>query len=248
MKLLGIVGGIGPESTIDYYQALIAGWRGRTGDNSYPPMVITSIDLTRLRGYFEVGDLASAAAYQVEEVERLAQAGAQFAILAANTAHLVFDEVARRSRLPMISIVEATADDVQRRGMRRVGLLGTRYTMKGPIYPDVLARHGIAVAIPAEDDIEVVHQTYFDELVPGIFKPETRARFVGIIERMRERDGIEAVILGGTELPLLFKAGGGAGGGDQRVGESGTVLLDTTRIHVARILDAMLEGGPEATR
>jgi len=230
VKILGLVGGIGPESTIDYYQALIAGWRARTADNSYPPMVIDSINLTRLRGYFEAGDTASATEYLVEEVERLARAGAEVAILAANTAHLVFDEVSARARIPMISIVEATGDEVRRLGMTRVGLLGTRYTMKGPIYPDVLGRRGLAVAIPDEAGIEVVHQAYFDELVPGIFRPETRARFIGIIDRMKERDGIEAVILGGTELPLLF-----------REGEKPSVpLLDTTRIHVARILDVML--------
>ncbi len=230
MKLLGIVGGIGPESTIDYYQALIAGWRERTGDNSYPPMVIDSIDLTRLRGYFEAGDNAAATAYLIEEVRRLERAGVEVAILAANTAHLVFDAVSAAARIPMISIVEATGDEVRRLGMTRVGLLGTRYTMKGPIYPDVLGRRGLAVAIPDDADIEVVHQAYFDELVPGIFKPETRARFIGIIARMKTRAGIEAVILGGTELPLLF-----------REGEKPAVpLLDTTRIHVTRILDAML--------
>ena len=238
MKILGIVGGIGPESTIDYYQALIAGWRARTADNSYPPMVIDSIDLTRLRGYFEVGDNASATEYLVEEVERLARSGAGMAILAANTAHLVFDPVAARSRIPMISIVEATADEVLRLGMKRVGLLGTRYTMKGPIYPDVLGLRGLAVALPADDDIEVVHQAYFEELVPGIFLPETRARFMAIIDRMQARDAIEGVILGGTELPLLFKDGGA----------TSVPLLDTTRIHVARILDAMLDGAPGESR
>ena len=230
MKLLGIVGGIGPESTIDYYQALIAGWRARTGDNSYPPIVIDSIDLTRLRGYFEVGDHAAATEYLVEEVRRLERAGAGVAILAANTAHLVFDQVAAQVRVPMISIVEATGDEVRRLGMTRVGLLGTRYTMKGPIYPDVLGRRGIAVAIPADDDIEIVHQAYFDELVPGIFKPETRARFIALIERMKARDRIEAVILGGTELPLLFKEGA----------TPSVPLLDTTRIHVDAVLRAAL--------
>jgi aspartate racemase len=230
MKILGIVGGIGPESTVDYYQALIAGWRARTADNSYPPMVIDSINLTRLRGYFEAGDNASATEYLVEEVGRLERSGAEVAILAANTAHLVFDQVSARARIPMISIVEATGDETRRLGMKRVGLLGTRYTMKGPIYPDVLGRHGLAVAIPDDADIEVVHQAYFDELVPGVFRPETRARFIGIIDRMKTRDGIEAVILGGTELPLLFKEGD----------KPGVPLLDTTRIHVARVLDAML--------
>jgi aspartate racemase len=227
MKSLGIVGGIGPESTIDYYRLLLARFRERSGEAANLPLFINSIDLESLRALVEAGRLTDMAEVLISAVERLARAGVDLGFLAANTAHIVFDEVQRRSPIPLVSIVEATCEEAHARGLKRVGLLGTRFTMQGRFFPDVFLRRGISVVIPEPAEQEYVHDRYFAEWVPGIFLPETRAEVLAIIDRLCRREGIEAVILGGTELPLLLRD----------AGESPVPLLDTTHIHVEAILD-----------
>ena len=229
MKTLGIIGGIGPGSTIDYYRLLVAAYRSERPDGSYPPIIIDSIDLSRLLALVEADRLAELAAWLLEELGRLARAGADFAILASNTPHIVFDDLRRRSPLPLISIVEAAAAEATRTGVTSIGLLGTRFTMQGRFYPEVFARRGIAVRAPAPDDAEWVHAKYMGELLAGEFRDETRAGLLGVIERLRE-DGAEAVLLAGTELPLLLRDAAGPG----------VPLLDTTQIHVRRAVREML--------
>jgi aspartate racemase len=137
VKTAGIVGGIGPESTIAYYRTLVAEYRRRVQDGSYPPLLINSIDLTRMIGLIGAGKLETVAEYLAGEVARLARAGADFAVFASNTPHIVFDDVRRRVTIPLLSIVEAAADVARALGRRRVGLLGTRFTMEGSFYPSV---------------------------------------------------------------------------------------------------------------
>ena len=232
MKTLGVVGGIGPGSTIDYYRLLVAEYRAARPDGSYPPIIIDSIDLSRLLALVEADRVAELADWLRHELERLARAGADFALLASNTPHLVFDELRRRAPLPLISIVEASAAAATRAGVTRVGLLGTRFTMLGRFYPEVFARRGIVVRAPSPDDVEWVHARYMGELVPGEFREETRAGFLAVIARLKE-DGAEAVLLAGTELPLLLRDAAGAS----------LPLLDTTRIHVRRAVREMLGDG-----
>src|SRR3981081_2537002 len=119
MKVAGIIGGIGPESTIEYYRLIIAAWRERRNDGSYPAVIINSIDLTRMRSLIEANALGDLVAYLVEEGKRLGRAGADLAAIGANTPHIVFDEIRRRSPIPLVSIVEATCDDVRSRGLAR---------------------------------------------------------------------------------------------------------------------------------
>jgi aspartate racemase len=157
MRVAGIIGGIGPESTIEYYRLIIAAWRERRNDGSYPAMIINSIDLTSMRSLIEANALADLTACLVEEVKRLGRAGADFAALAAHTPHIVFDEIRRRSPIPLVSIVEATCDDVQSRGLKRVGLFGTRFTMQGHFYPDVFSRAGITLFVPTTDEQAWIH-------------------------------------------------------------------------------------------
>jgi aspartate racemase len=229
MTLLGLVGGIAPESTIAYYRLLVAGYRARVPD-AYPRMVINSIDLTRLLALASANDLPGLTAFLGAEVERLAQAGADLGCFASNTPHLVFEAVQERSPIPLVSIVEATADRVMALGLNRVGLLGTRFTMEAPFYPNVLSRRRIAVHPPEGPDREYVHRVYMTELVNGTFLPETRAGLLAVIDRLKTRSGVEAVILGGTELPLIL---------DPHT-PSPVPLLDTTAIHVDEILRRIL--------
>jgi aspartate racemase len=229
MKTVGLVGGIAPESTIEYYRLLIAEHRSRVADGSYPTILIDSIDLARMIGYVERGELETLAAYLAAEVARLAAAGADFGALASNTPHIVFDEVRRRSPIPLVSIVEATADEARSLRLTRLGLFGTRFTMQAPFYPDVFRARGLTVCAPAAEEQAYIHERYFSELVKGVFEPETREQLLAIAQRMRERDGIEGIILGGTELPLALRG----------AASPGLPFLDTTRIHVTTIAAEM---------
>src|SRR6476661_3411866 len=129
MKTLGVIGGIGPESTIDYYRSIISVYRAQKNDNSYPAFILNSIDLSKAVAFIEADDLRQLADYLALEVARLARAGADFALLAANTPHIVFDEVQKQSPIPLISIVEATRDHARSLGLARLALFGTRFTM-----------------------------------------------------------------------------------------------------------------------
>ena len=230
MKTVGIIGGIGPESTIEYYRFIIAGYRERKGDASYPSIIINSIDLNRLIAWMNADELDDAAAYLVHEVEKLARAGADFGALASNTPHIVFDQVRARSPIPLISIVESACDAVQALGIKRVGLLGTRFTMQGRFYPEVFSKAGINLIVPDKTEQDYVHEKYMGELLNNIFLPETRDGLLAIVDRMKHRDCVEAVILGGTELPLILR----------EAGDRGLPFLDTTRIHVERIVQELL--------
>ncbi len=230
MKTLGIIGGIGPESTVDYYRLIIAAYRKQRQDGSYPAIIINSIDLNKVRDLVTANALADLTEYLVAEVQRLARAGADFGLLAANTPHIVFDDLRRQSPIPLISIVEATCEAAKALALRRLGLLGTRFTMQGRFFPDVFAREGITLVVPAPDEQDYVHDKYMGELVNGIFLPETREGLLEIIGRLRKREHIEGVILGGTELPLILRD----------VSGQDIPFLDTTQIHVRAAIAQML--------
>ena len=150
--------------------------------------------------------------------------------MAASTPHIVFEDVRTRSPIPMISIVEATCQAARSLGVTRVGLLGTRFTMEGGFYQDVFAREGMTLAVPAEEEQAYLHEKYMGELVKGVFLPETRERLVAIARRLERQAGVQALILGGTELPLILR--------DVKI--DGLPVLDTTRIHVEAAVEALL--------
>lgn len=229
MKIVGMLGGIGPESSIEYYRLLIAGYRARVPNGSYPAIVINSINMTAMRSLVEANELAGLTQYLLDEIKRLASAGAEFGFMASNTPHIVFDSVRRQSPIPLISIVEATCQAAQAQGLKRLALFGTRFTMQGEFYPQVFSRAGIALVVPLTDEQAYIHDKYMNELVLGTFLPETRAGLLAIADRMRERDHVDGLILGGTELPLIL--GNVA---------SPVPFLDTTQIHVQAVLAHLL--------
>lgn len=227
MKTLGLIGGIAPESTVDYYRRLVAGCREREG---YPSILIDSIDLTKMLALV-ANDRPAFAAWLIDEVERLARAGAELGAFASNTPHLVFDEVQRASPIPLVSIVDCARDAAVARRLRRVALLGTRFTMTGTFYPAVFASAGIALVTPAAEEQTWVHDTYMSDLVAGRFEEPTQQRFLRLIEELQAREQIDGVILAGTELPLLLR--------DATV--AGVDMLDTTALHVAALVERMVE-------
>ena len=230
MKTLGIIGGLGPESTVDYYQRIIALFRERTGDRHYPEFVIVSVDLRKGLDFMDANDLSGMANYLLQAIGTLARAGANFGLISANTPHIVFDEVASQSPIPLISIVEATCAAAKARELKRLALFGTRYTMQASFYPKVFSREGIELLMPEPNDQNWIHDKYFSELVPGIFLPETRAGLIAIVDRIKAKSDIDGVILAGTELPLILC--------DPH--HNGIPFLDTTKIHVETAVDEML--------
>jgi aspartate racemase len=230
MKTLGIVGGVGPESTVDYYRSIIATFRERTADGSYPHLLINSIDMKQMLGLVESDQLPALAEYLADEVKKLSRAGADFALLASNTPHIVFDEVQRESPVPLLSIVECTCRAASAHGLKKLGLFGSRFTMAGSFFPKVFSREGIGLVVPSPDDQDYIHGKYMGELVKGVFLPETRAGLLAIADRLRQQEGVQGIILGGTELPLLLR----------NVSQPGMVFLDTTQIHVTAAVEQLL--------
>jgi aspartate racemase len=227
MKIIGMIGGIGPESTIDYYRRLLEGAQKRNPGGPAPSIIINSIDLQKGLDLLGANQLSELTEYIVPEVMRLHRAGAEFGFLAANSPHIVFDDTARRSPIPLVSIVEATCVSAKARGFKKLGLFGTRFTMHGRFYPEVFTREGLELAVPTPDEQDYIHDKYINELIPGKFLPETREGLLAIAMRMKKRDGIQALVLGGTELPLILT--------DSTL--LGIPFLDTTQIHVNAILE-----------
>ncbi len=230
MKTVGIIGGIGPESTIEYYRGIIAGYRERQTDGTYPSIILNSINLTVLLGFIMGNELDKATDHLVNELQKLARAGVDFGVIAAGTPHIVFDQVRARSPIPLISIVEATCEAAAKLNLKKIALFGTRFTMQGRFYPNAFSKAGITLVVPEPDEQTYIHDKYMNDLVHGIILPETRARLLAILDKMKERDRVEGLILGGTELSLIIKD----------AEHNGMPILDTTRIHVARIVAELL--------
>jgi len=229
MKTLGLIGGTGPESTVDYYRLLIAQYRENAGGNS-PLVIINSVNLKQMIDWMGANELGKLTDYLVEAFGKLEKAGADFGALTANTPHIVFDELKQRCSLPLISIVEATCERAEALGFKTVGLFGTRYTMQALFYPAVFSRTNVKLVMPNAQEQEFIHDKYFNELLKDVFLPETRDALLAIADEMKERDGIEGLILGGTELPLILR----------REEHNGIHFLDTTRIHVDRLIKELL--------
>lgn len=232
---VGLIGGLGPESTIDYYRRIIQVWQEDT-PGSAPSILIDSLDVDH--GIALVThDRPALVEYLLASAVRLERAGATFLAMAANTPHVVFDDLAPRAPLPMLSIVEACATEAVRRGFRRLGLLGTRFTMEAPLYPEVFTRHRLTVVAPEEGERTWLHERYIGELLRGDFRDTTREGVRRLIRTLRERAGVDAIIFGGTELPLLLRA--------ETV--EGLPTLDTAEVHVRAIVARLQATTPSPT-
>jgi aspartate racemase len=230
MTIVGLIGGLGPETTIDYYRRIVAAWQA-VDPASAPPLIIDSIDVQKVFRLV-ASDRTALADYLSESVERLANAGADFGAITANMPHLVFDDVSARSPMPLISIIETCANEARRRALRRVVLLGTRFTMEASMYPDGLRRHDIDVVIPNEAERVFIHDHYADEMIKGVFRGDVRERVISIVGRLRDTENVDGVILGGTELTLLLPF--------ETI--AGVPALNTTAIHVDAIVKQLSKG------
>lgn len=229
MKLLGLVGGIGPESTIDYYRLLVNEYPKR-GNGEAPSILINSIDVQRAIRMLEADDRTALADYLLASIRPLAAAGAQIGALAANTPHIVFDTVVAASPIPLVSIVEASADAIAQAGAKRVALMGTGFTMRSGMYEAPFARRGVELVLPSTDEQQFIHEKYLGELLKNVFSDTTREEVYRIIRRLRDDQQIDAVVLAGTELPILLR----------NESYEGVTLYDTTKLHCARLIQEML--------
>ena len=204
MKHIGIVA-CSAEGAALCYQQICREALTLVGKNDHPRITLDSIAMARWLPAFDAGDHAGVARFMLESARLLAAAGADFAICPDNSAHLAWDHVQAATPLPWLHIAEVVGEEAARRGFRRVGVLGTRYTMAGPVYSDSLGKLGIDALVPEAADFEIVDRIIFGELVDGLFTEASRRTYNGVIARLRER-GCDAVALACTEIPLLVRA------------------------------------------
>ncbi len=228
MKKLGIIGGLGPESTIEYYRLIVDLFLKRT--NRFPELIIYCVDLKRYGHLLNKEKRNEQIQWLVKAVQALHQAGADFAIISANTPHLVFDEVASRVAIPMLSIVEVTCYEAKRLGFKKVGLMGTMTTMSSDFYERVFQKEGIEIIVPDSQEKEYIHKKLVSEIIYGNFYNETRQGLLKIIKRMIDEEHIEGLILGCTELPLILTKS-----------EFGIPFLNTTKLHTESAVNFTLE-------
>jgi aspartate racemase len=229
-KKIGILGGISPESTIAYYEHITRTYTERFGDYGYPEIIIYSVSFQPYVDWPQQERWDLVAQGLGEAARRLEAAGADFIVVAANTMHLVLDEVQACVQVPMLSLLDAVGESILARGMKRVGLLGTQYTMEKTFYQDALDGRGITVLVPDAEDRRYVNAVIYNELVAGHIRDESRAGLIAVIRRLAER-GAQAVILGCTEIPLLVAEA-----------DAGVPLFDTTAIHAEAALRFAVEG------
>ena len=225
MKKIGILGGMAPESTLVLYRGLYSLAQDVFPGRSYPTIIIYSLNMEEFRGPLNLGNYPEAISIVYNGIQSLYRAGAEFAIIASNTPHMFFDELANKSPIPLLSIVGETAKEAEKRGFTKVGLFGTRFTMEGGFFKEEFEKYGIPVIIPEEEDRSYIHDKAMGELADGKIVQDTKERLVEISRKVQE-EGIQALILGSTELPLILN--------EEALG---IPVLDTTKISIQAVFD-----------
>ena len=230
MKPIGIIGGLGPESTVDYYKEIIAAFNARYDEMAYPEVIIYSVNIDEFMKFVETKNWSGLSEWLLEKISSIHRAGAQFAVIASNTPHIVFDEIKSKSPIPLLSIVEETCNKAQEMDLKNVGLMGTKLTMEADFYKKPFISKGMSVVVPSEKEQQFIHHKLFSEIELGIFKDSTREELLAIAKRMVDEEGIDALILGCTELPLILTQS-----------KYGIPFLNTTAIHCESIIKYCLQ-------
>jgi len=202
-KTIGIIGGLSPESTSVYYETIIKEYNKLTGGQDYPEILIYSVDFQRYTDFFVAGRWEEIGVEMAGIFEKMRSVGVDFGLISSNTPHRALEYVVSNTKLPIISIVDVTADEVVKSGIKTVGLLGTKFTMKEDFFKDGLKKKGLDAIVPGKEDLVEVDWIIYDELVKGIITDESRKKYIEIIERLKD-SGAGGVILGCTEIPLLI--------------------------------------------
>ena len=230
MKPIGIIGGLGPESTVDYYKEIIAAFHARYDEMVYPEIIIYSVNIDEFMKFVETKNWSGLSEWLLEKISSIHRAGAQFAVIASNTPHIVFDEIKSKSPIPLLSIVEETCNKAQEMDLKNVGLMGTKLTMEADFYKKPFVSKGMSVVVPSEEEQQLIHHKLFSEIELGIFKDPTREELLAIAKRMVDEEGVDALILGCTELPLILTES-----------KYGIPFLNTTAIHCESIIKHCLQ-------
>ncbi|NJO69504.1 MAG: amino acid racemase [Bacteroidetes bacterium] len=231
MQKIGLIGGLGPESTVDYYNRIINAFKGELVSLDYPEIIIYSVRMAEFLKLMEQKEYDKVVEWMKERILHLKNAGAQFAAITANTPHVVFNRLKDVSPLPLISIVETCCKQAKKQGLKKLGLFGTRFTMDEHFYQDVFIKEGLEVFVPEEKDKTIIHEKLFSEIELGIFKEETKLLLMSIVERLMDKHKIDSLILGCTEFPLILT----------EPSYMGIPFLNTTQIHVDTIVDRCLQ-------
>lgn len=229
MKTIGLIGGMSWESTVTYYQLVNRVVKEQLGGLHSAKCVLYSVDFDKIEACQSAGEWERSGDILGDAAAALERAGADLILICTNTMHKVFEQVQSQVRVPLLHIAEATADELEARGLTKVGLLGTKYTMLQDFYKDRLVRRGVEVLIPAAEDVELVNRVIFEELCLGTISDASRREFLRIIDALAAQ-GAQGVILGCTEIGLLV------GPGDTDV-----PLFDTTVIHGTRAAQLALQ-------
>jgi len=229
MKKVGIVGGIGPEATVDYYQSIISKFQEKIGSKEdLPELFINSINMYKMFSMLTNGETEEVINYLSDAVQKLESVGADFVVMCGNTPHIVFEQIQQKVQVPMISIVEETYLKAQDLRLRKIGLIGTKFTMENDFFIKPFISNNIEMVVPNQSEQDYIHRKIVEELENGIVNKETKEGFLGIINQMMDRDNIQGIILGCTELPMIIK------------NEDLTIhLLNTAEIHINKIVDTI---------
>jgi aspartate racemase len=230
MKTIGLIGGLTWLSTLDYYRLLNEMVNQRLGGVEAGQIIVYSVNFGEIKVLTEAGQWDEIAKLMSGVAKKLEHAGADCILIGANTMHKIADEIQAAVAIPVIHIAEQVAASIKEKGLSRVALLGTKYTMQLDFYKNKLAAKGISTIIPNEAEIEIINTAIYTEMGKGIFTAATKAKFLGIIQRLIN-EGAEGIILGCTEIPILVKQ------------EDCTVpVFDTTRIHSQAAVRFALNG------
>ncbi|MBD3205485.1 amino acid racemase [Candidatus Bathyarchaeota archaeon] len=223
-KRIGILGGLTPESTVTYYMHIVHRYHEVHGDHGYPECVIFGVSFQKFEDWMEKEDWDSIESELLKGLKVLEDAGADFAVIATNTMHILFEKLQEQVNFPLLSIIDATAEAILEEGISTVGLMGTRFTMNEPFYRKGLEKHGIKVIVPDVKDKEYIQKVIFEELSVGKLTEDSREGFLMIIDKLREK-GAEGIVLGCTEIPLLV-----------RQKDTKIKIFDTAVIHAEKAL------------
>ncbi|HEX4636276.1 MAG TPA: aspartate/glutamate racemase family protein [Rhizomicrobium sp.] len=231
MKTIGVLGGMSNQATAEYYRLINDAVNARLGGWNTAEMIIASVNFGNIERFVRTGAWEEAGSYLADKAQALERAGADLLICVSNTLHRVADQFTAGLTIPFLHIADPTGDAIRAAGLGRVGLLGTKPVMSAPYLRDYYARHfGIEILVPQGDEQTLVDRIIFDELVRRDLRPQSKAAYLEVIDRLRDR-GAQGVILGCTEIFLLVS----------QPDRSGFPMFDTTALHVARATDLALD-------
>jgi aspartate racemase len=229
MKIVGILGGMGPESTVDYYKGIINGYRKTKGENNYPQIYLNSINMTEMLEYVKTNEYEKLINLLILNINKLRDIGANFVVIASNAPHIVIDKIIERVDIPIINIVEETRKAAQNRRLKKVLLTGTLFTMNSAFFQKEFMENNIECIVPDDNEKERIQNIIFPDLENGIINEKDKDIFIKICNKKTVEENIDGIILGCTELPLLIKET-----------DFNIAVLNTTEIHINSIIKSII--------